>query len=229
MISSWVCCRSGERHKVEINSGGMPTTESLPWQHKNPIEGDLDIEDHEADLQNGIQDSEEAEVVAGHDAGEAANGSQSAADSRDAFTLKEILETAWADVMQGTVPSATVAGWEILNGRLMKLRTAGAVIDSQNQQLVQDPPHRNLQDSKIMPTPSELAFLRASRNCTEEEFQEWLTVVKDPHFDSSPNQLRFSSAKQAKRYLQRTAANFCKLEIKQHEFSRNDGEPSPSV
>ncbi len=184
--------------------------EQFPWEHHNT-----------GDCSDCIPDSEEAVVVEGRSPGAAASG----APTR---TIKETLEKAWADVMQGTVPAETVADWEIFDRRLNLLRADGGLREESNGQLdTEDPPHRNLQDSKIMPTPSELAFLRAARNCTEEEFGEWLNVVKDPAFKSLPTELRFTSAKQAKRYLQRTAANFCNLAVQQHEFKTNDRDPPP--
>lgn len=121
----------------------------------------------------------------------------------------------WNDVMFEGVPNLNVESWRSYEEDLQKLHEAGQLYCDVRQK-TRPAPHLNLQDRTLMPTPSELAFLRAARNSTDGETDEWLNLLHDEEFKRE--EVSFKNAAQTKRFLEKSAANFCNLGVQQFEF-----------
>jgi hypothetical protein len=186
-----------------------------------------EIRGHESETTCEVLDSEVSPSLSGSALATAlASEPEPEASSR---SLEDILDDSWDRVMFGPLPQTTVEDWKSADFQLANFFRANPgqlPVNSNKGKASRQPAHLNFQDKKLMPTPSEIAFLRAARNSTEVEMDEWLDMMKDPEFKPREG-IRFKRAKQAKHFMQKTSANFCNLGVKQHQFTSTDSKSCP--
>ena len=143
-------------------------------------------------------------------------------------SLEDILDDAWERVMYGSLPQTMVEDWKSADrefANFFRANPGQLPVNSNKGKIGTQPEHLNLHDKHLMPTPSEIAFLRAGQGSTEAEMDEWLNVIKDPEFKVAD--VRWGRARQSTRLLKKTSSIFCNLRVRQHLFTSTDSKSCP--
>ena len=129
-------------------------------------------------------------------------------------TLKESLDEAWSGILHTPTLVGSLQHIHHWNDRLNELRDHDMLDNPSNPPTTHAAPVDKRK--KIFPTPSEVAFMQATKELPQTQIDPLLFAVHHRKF--KPDEVRWNSAKSMFRFLTKNIRNTAKLEVEEDEY-----------
>jgi len=140
--------------------------------------------------------------------------------------VRHAIDVAWEKAMYADSRGEPISVWEALDESLSaKAGPLPAFERRDHTTRPAVPPE--LSKKRDFPTASEIALLRASKACTEEQLNEWLSNMHDESFN--PDDVQWKTARQVKTFVDRVSTNLLRMGVKHHTFKYKGALSPPLV